>query len=151
MVLSRLKGALGKTPIPRRGISRASSLARERTLVSSEKILIMPSAEEREREEKRVEERERSERLGSSGPTAGRDTLALETLMDVERSLGRLETAVEGLERSTAQHAKDLNGLGKVAHTIVAFAKLGLALIAGGLLAEIIRHLLTTPGNPVKP
>jgi hypothetical protein len=61
--------------------------------------------------------------------------------MDVERALGRLESAVEGLERSTAQHAKDLNGLGKVAHTIVTFGKLALALIAGGVLAELFRYI----------
>jgi archaellum component FlaC len=33
--------------------------------------------------------------------------------MDVQRALGRLETSVEGCERSIAQNTKDLNKLGE--------------------------------------
>jgi hypothetical protein len=75
------------------------------------------------------EERERAERsVAGSDPVPATDILALQTLMDMERALGRLETAVEGLERSTAQHAKDLNGLGKAAHTASTFGKIALGL-----------------------
>jgi hypothetical protein len=96
----------------------------------SKKVLIMPTPEEREQAERDRAEREQAERIAKSNPTSPPDTLVLQTLMDVERALGRLETAVEGLERSTAQHTKDLNGLGKAAHTASMFGKIALVVIA---------------------
>jgi ABC-type nitrate/sulfonate/bicarbonate transport system permease component len=62
--------------------------------------------------------------------------------MDVERSLGRLESSVAELERSTAQHAKDLNGLGKVAHTASMFGKVALGLATPVAAAIIIAVLV---------
>jgi len=59
------------------------------------------------------EERERPEASGGSSSTSLPDTLALQTLMDVQRFLGRLETSVEGCERSIAQNTNDLNKLGE--------------------------------------
>jgi hypothetical protein len=84
----------------------------------------MPTPEEREQAEQ-----DQAERLAKSNPTSPPDTLVLQTL-DVERGPGRLEAAVEGLERSTAQHAKDLNGLGKTAYTASMFGKIALVVIA---------------------
>lgn len=87
------------------------------------------------------EERERSERPVVSNSVSPPDNLALQTLLDVERALGRLESAVEGLERSTAQHTKDLNGLGKVAHSATLFSKVALG-IATPVVATITIALL---------
>ena len=98
----------------------------------SKKVLIMPTPEERERFERSA--------VGPD-PEPTTDILALQTLMDLERALGRLETAVAGLERSTAQHGKDLNGLGKVAHTTKAFGQLALAVIAGGGVVVFLTYL----------
>ena len=82
------------------------------------------------------DERERPEPSGGPSSTSPPDTLALQTLMDVQRSLGQLESSVTELERSTAQHAKDLNGLGKVAHSATLFSKVALG-IATPVVATI--------------
>jgi len=90
------------------------------------------------------EERELPERSGSPGPTTTPDTLVLQTLMDVERALGRLESSVAELERSIAQHSKDLNGLGKVVHTADNIIRISLgviAAIAGPVLLYLYRHV----------
>ncbi len=68
-----------------------------------------------------------------------RTTKAETTLAGLEKTIDRNNT---DLRATTERHATDLNGLGRVAHTAVSFGKLGLAVVAGGLLAELFRYLL---------
>jgi hypothetical protein len=98
-----------------------------------------------------------------------RTTKAETTLADAKETVGRNTRDLDGLG---ARHSKDLGELKKdvnevgrrierdlnemgrrldreisdlrnVAHTAVSFGKLGLALLAGGVLAELIRHFFS--------
>ncbi len=108
----------------------------------SEKVLIMPNRGEREREAD-----ERSD-AASDPPPSTINAVALQRLFDLERALGQLETSVTGLERTSAQQANDLNGLGKavnklreVEHTAKTFGQvvlqIAVAVIASGTLFTI--------------
>lgn len=108
--------------------------------MSPKKVLIMPNPAERE-----VAPRSESESLplAPGHPVLPNDIRLVFTALDLYRSLGRLEKAVEVLEAASAQHQKDLNGLGKVAHSAVFFGKIALAFVAGGGLIELLRILIT--------
>jgi hypothetical protein len=80
--------------------------------------------------------------LAPGHPVLPNDIRLVFTALDLYRSLGRMEKAIEILEEKVARQENDLNGLGRVAHTTVSFGQLVLALIAGGLLTALVLHFL---------
>lgn len=94
--------------------------------MSSKKILIMPSPQE---SSDNVQQEHEGLPLAPGQPILPNDIRLVFTALDLYRSLGRLEKAVEVLENAKAQHEKDLNGLGKVAHTASLFGKIALGIV----------------------
>jgi hypothetical protein len=82
--------------------------------------------------------------LAPGSPIPPIDIRAVFTALDLYRSLGRLEKAVQVLEEAKARHEKDLNGLGKVAHTASMFGKIALVVIApvaAAIIYAIVVHI----------
>src|SRR5450759_4703837 len=132
-------------------------------LVPSKKVLIMPI------QPQPLPEATPPEREGAAfgpGPFSASDVRTLFTAIDIYRTIGRLEHAVEGLESATrshgekiqqliqktdqtafavpvmenaiARHEKDLNQLGKIAHTAKTFGNIALTLTSGIGVAILI-------------
>ena len=60
------------------------------------------------------------------------------TAVDLYRSLGRLEHAVEVLENANVRHERDLNQLGKIAHTAKTLGNIALGVASGAGIAILI-------------
>jgi hypothetical protein len=63
---------------------------------------------------------------------------AVFTAVELYRSLGRLEKATEVLENAITRHDKDLNQLGKIAHTAKTLGNIALTLTSGIGIAILI-------------
>jgi hypothetical protein len=100
------------------------------------------------------------------GPFSATDVRTLFTAVDIYRSLGRLEEAVDilkittksnlekiqqlihktdqtafaipGMEKAIARHENDLNQIGKIAHTAKTLGNIALALASGAGIAILI-------------
>jgi len=72
------------------------------------------------------------------GPISPSDMRGVFTAVDLYRSLGRLEKATEVLENAIARHDKDLNQLGKIAHTAKTLGNITLTLTSGIGVAILI-------------
>jgi len=147
-----------KSPNPRRACLAlvVQCFCTGECLVSSKKVLIMPSPSQPSPESLPAE----GEGLPlAPGPYSPSDMRTLFTGADIWRTLGRLEEAIETLQTTTkshdekiqlliqktdrtafavpvmenaiARHDKDLNQLGKIAHTAKTFGYIALTLISG--------------------
>jgi hypothetical protein len=112
----------------------------------SKKVLIMPSPQERERADSSRESLSpQAEKLplAPGQPILPSDLRLVFTALDLYRSLGKLEKAVEVLEVAKTQHEKDLNGLGRVAHTASLLGKIALGIVAPVVATIIIAVLVS--------
>jgi hypothetical protein len=107
--------------------------------VSSKKILIMPSRSEPSREG--VPPHEEGIPVAPGPPIAPSDMRTVFTAVDLYRSLGRLEHAVEVLKNANVRHEKDLYQLGKIAHTAKTLGAIALS-AASGLGIVILIYLI---------
>jgi hypothetical protein len=131
--------------------------------VSSKKVLIMPSPSQPVPENVPPES---AGRPLAPGPITPSDIRAVFTAVDLYRNLGKLEKAVDILEGTTksnvekiqqlvektdrtafaipvmedkiARHEKDLNQLGKIAHTAKTFGNIALSIASGAGIAILI-------------
>jgi len=81
------------------------------------------------------------EKLGGTGHATrileDRSNTHDERLLEVIRQSERTDSLLPSLQDAIAQHAKDLNGLGKVAHSAKLFGNIALVLIGSGVALVI--------------
>jgi len=97
--------------------------------VSSKKILIMPTRPQPS--PGNVPQEGEGPPLAPGSPVTPNDLRTVFTAVDLYRSLGRLEHAVEVLEKANVRNERDLNQLGKIAHTAKTFGNIALTIISG--------------------